>query len=328
MAQISKRLSFIFSIAIAIAYAGCGAPQQTSTPLPDGAMLNRASRPLPRSAKHHPRLYIGDDYNGSGEHNNAIDIFPLTKQGHQKRLRSISNGIDGPWGLSVDANDTLYVANGRPYYNNGTVTVYPYGSSNPSMTYSAGLHQPLFAVADSAKHVFVADRQPGFNTTGYVVEYNAGTNAPIKTVRLGIEADGLAEDTKGNLYVAYRRNAYNQNGTIAKFAPGLRNKRLLGMTIQAPQGLLVDRSGNVLVVESSADRVDVFPPAAKAPSVTVQLPQGFFGAQLAMRKSETTLWVSVDEGYVYSMPYPLTARTKPTLYEGDDVYTNGIAVTR
>lgn len=328
MTRLNLRRCALTASAMAVLLGGCGGSHQTPTPLPDSATSDRAPQPLLHPAKPRPRLYIGDDYNGSGEHNNAVDIFPLTKLGHQQRRGSISNGVDGPWGLSVDDNDTLYVANGRPIYSNRTVTVYPYGAKSPSMTYSAGLHQPLYAVSDSAGHVFVADRKPGFTSTGYVVEYNAGKNAPIKTVQLGIEADGMALDSKSNLYVAYRRNAYNQNGTIAEFAPGLQNKRLLGMKIQAPQGLLVDHSGNVLVVETSANRIDVFPPGAKVPSVTVYFPQGVGGAALAMRNSETTLWASVYEGYVFSMPYPLTRHTKPTLFQSDPAFSNGIAVTR
>jgi DNA-binding beta-propeller fold protein YncE len=185
MAEISERLSFVFTIAIGIVYAGCGGPRQVSTPLPASAVSHDASRPLPRSARSQPVLYISDEYNGSGQHNNAIDIFPLTGP-HQRVIGSISAGIDGPWGLSVDANNSLYVANGRPLYNNRSVTVYPFGSSTPSMTYSKGLHQPLYAVADSAGHVFVSDREVGgSHPLGYVVEYKAGTNAPKKVVRMG-----------------------------------------------------------------------------------------------------------------------------------------------
>ena len=48
---------------------------------------------------------------------------------------------------------SLYVANG--HIANGTVTVYPYGSTFPSMTYSR-MYRALYALADSAGHVFVS----------------------------------------------------------------------------------------------------------------------------------------------------------------------------
>jgi hypothetical protein len=316
MAGISTHPGFAFIVAIGIAAAGCGGPQQASTALPGDAAAQRAWRPLSRYAPSgQPLLYVGDDSNGT------IDIFPLTGP-NQKQIGSISKGIKDPWGLSVDGSGALYVANAR----NGTVRVYPYGSSSPSMTYSGGVDEPLYAVTDSAGHVFVSGRDPGPHNLGYVYEYKAGTNVPIAHARLGSEADGMAEDAQGNLYVAFRRTG--PNCSIAEFGPRLRNERLLGMTISQPQGLLVDGTANIVVVESTAERIDVFPPGATIPSVTVTVSGIGSLAQLAMQNSETTLWVSSEAGFVYSMPYPLTPSTLPTEYEQDAVLSNGIAVTR
>lgn len=327
MVGISKCLTFVFAVAIGIAYAGCGGPQQIaqtaspqlqedaiSTPLPSGALSHRSSRPL-RVPSGEPLLYVGNDGNST------VDIFPLTGP-NQKQVGSISKGVDGPWGLSLDANNSLYVANG----NAGTVTVYPYGSTVPSMTYSKGVHEPLYALADSAGHVFVSGRDPGRRNKGYVFEYNVGTNDPIGQKRLDSEADGMAEDSNGNLYVAFRRTGPNCH--IAEFGPGLSNERVLGMTIDKPQGLVVDSAGNIVVVESVYDKIDVFAPGATKPSVTVQLNGIGHLAQLAMQNSETTLWVSSEGGWVYSMPYPLTPSTVPTEYESIGNLGNGIAVTR
>ncbi|HVR47748.1 MAG TPA: hypothetical protein VMT95_14045 [Candidatus Binatia bacterium] len=328
MATISKRLSFVFTIAIGIAFAGCGGPQPSgqtafpqlqedpaSTPLPSDVKPHRESKPLSRSAlTSQPLLYVGDD--------SAVDLFPLTGP-NKKKIGSITNGVHGPWGLSLDANNTLYVANAL--YSGGTVSVYPYGSSSPSMTYSKGLHEPLYAVADTAGHVFVGDREVESHNKGHVVEYNAGTNVPIKKVRLGSEEDGMAFDSQGNLYVAYRRTGINSS--VAEFGPGLSNKRLLGMTINQPQGLVVDSAGNIVVVESASDDIKVFPPGATTPSLTLTLSPNGNLAELAMQNSETTLWVSTEGGEVYSMPYPLTASTKATEYEQVNGFSNGIVVT-
>jgi DNA-binding beta-propeller fold protein YncE len=328
MAGFSKRQSFIFTITIGIAFAGCGGPQQigqtaspqlqeeaASTPLPSGAVSHRASRALPRNAlSGQPLLYVGDDGNGS------VDIFPLTGP-NKKQIGSISNGMRAPWGLSVDANGSLYVANS----GNGTVTVYPYGSSSPSMTYSKGVHEPLYALADSAGHVFVCGRDAGTHNKGLVFEYNVGTNVPIAHARLGSEDDGMAEDASGNLYVAFRHTG--PHSSIAEFGPGLSNKRLLGMTINQPQGLLVDSGGNIVVAESASDNIEVFPPGATTPSLTLSFSAGANLAELAMQNSETTLWVSTEGGEVYSMPYPLTPSTVPTEYENISNFGNGIAVS-
>lgn len=325
MATTSKRLSFVFTIAIVFAFAGCGGPQQSgqtafpqlredpaSTPVPGGVVSHRAAKPLPRAALSQPLLYIGD--------NSAVDIFPLTGP-NKTKIGSITNGVNGPWGLSLDASNTLYVANAF----HSTVTVYPAGSSSPSMTYSRNLHEPLYAVADTAGHVLVGDREVASHNKGYVVEYNAGTNVPIRRVRLGSEEDGMAFDSSGNLYVAYRRTGINSS--IAEFGPGLSNKRLLGMTINQPQGLVVDSAGNMVVVESANEDIKVFPPGATTPSLTLTIAASDHLAELAMQNNETTLWVSTESGRVYSMPYPLTASTKATEYEQVNGSSNGIAVT-
>ncbi len=305
--------------------AGCGGSQQieqtasqlqgdaASTPFPAAAVSHRTLRPLARYPKRtHGLLYVGDYY--------SIDIFPLTGP-NQKQIGSITSGINVPWGLSVDSNKSLYVAN----LGNGTVTVYPYGSATPSMTYSP-FATALYALADSAGHVFVS----GWNHqhVGHVIEFNAGSNVVVAHRRLGSETDGMAEDTQGNLYVTYRAGGKFRSSSIAEFSGSdLKHMRLLGMTIDQPQGLLVDRAGNIIVVESAADRIDVFPPGATAPSVTVTVSAIGNLAELAMQNSEKALWVSSQAGYVYSMPYPLTPSTEPTEYEQITVFSNGIAVT-
>jgi sugar lactone lactonase YvrE len=332
MATISKRLGFFVTLAAGIVYAGCAGAQQigqkafpqqigqkafprlqedvASTPLP-GAVSHRASRPLPGNALSGRLLYV------SGTGSNSVDIFPLTRP-NQPQVGSISNGVSWPWGLSLDAHNSLYVADP----GNKSVTVYPNGSSTPSMTYLAGPPRPLYALADSAGHVYASGQNKSY---GRILEYNAGSDVPIARARVGLEADGMAADAQGNLYVAYR-DAKHQ-GSIAEFGPGLTNRRNLGMTINQPQGLLVDSHGNIVVVESADDDIKVFTPGMKTPSVTLNITGVGNLAQLAMRNSETTLWVSSEGGYVYSMPYPLTPSTVATEYDNIPTLSNGIAVT-
>ncbi|MGB6516955.1 MAG: hypothetical protein WBE79_00465, partial [Candidatus Cybelea sp.] len=100
-----------------------------------------------------------------------------------------------------------------------------------------------------------------------------------------------------------------------------------GMTIDQPQGLVLDSAGNLVVVESANHRIKVFPPGATTPLVTITLSGIGNLAQLAMQNSETTLWVSSEGGDVYSMPYPLTPSTVPTEYERIGASGNGIAVS-
>jgi DNA-binding beta-propeller fold protein YncE len=290
-----------------VLFVGCGGQQIAQTPSPGGMV----SQPAPWPLAHYPQTSQPLLYVGIGKPS-AIDIFPLTGP-NQQQIGSIPYGLETPWGLSIDANDSLYVANA----GNGTVTVYPYGSTSPSMTYST-IYRVFYAVADSTGHVFVSGQSP-------LLEFKAGRNRVIAHKQLGLETDGMAVDGQGNLYVAYRGE---HSGSVAEFGPGLTHKRHLGISVDQPQGLLVDRAGNIIVVESAADRIDVFPPGATTPSVTVTISGIRNLAELAMQNSETTLWVSSLGGYVYSMPYPLTSSTVPSEYEKiGRKELNGIAVT-
>jgi len=314
------------TIGVAVALlAGCGGSQQiaqtafpqtqgdgASSPLPGTAIPYRASTDPPRYPQSgEPLLYVAEDSP------NAIAIFPLTKPNH-RQIGSISDGVDDPWGLSLDSNQSLYVANAA--YGNGSVNVYPYGSTTPSMRYSP-MYRAFYALADSTGHVFVSGEND--HGQGHVLEFKVGRNRVIAQQQLGSETDGIAEDGQGNLYVAYRQTS----GSIAEFGPGLKNKRHLGIRVDQPQGLLVDHAGNIIVAESAADRIDVFPPGAQTPSVTVTISGSGNLAQLAMQNSETTLWVSTLGKHVYAMPYPLTASTVPIEYERIKGAQNGIAAS-
>jgi hypothetical protein len=257
-------------------------------------------------------MYVGE--------NSSVGLFPLTGP-NGKSVGSITKDMNEPWGLSIDVNNSLYVAN----FGDGKVNAYKYGATKPFMTYSGGPDEALYALPDSTGHVYVSGKDPAHHNRGRVVEYATGSNTIIAHTLLGSEADGIAEDAHGNIYVAYRQTG--PNCSIAEFAPGLTGKKLLGMVIDRPQGLVVDSSGNLVVVESVLNNIKVFPPGATTPSVTINLEGIGHLAQLAMQKSQTTLYVSSENGYVYSMPYPLTPSTVPTEYENTSSFSNGVAVT-
>lgn len=56
-------------------------------------------------------------------------------------------------------------------------------------------------------------------------------------------------------------------------------------------------------------RIDVFPPGAKTPSVTVTVPGIGNLAELAMQNSETTLWVLKGERILDALPTHAEYRT-------------------
>ena len=66
--------------------------------------------------------------------NSSVQIFP-ERGGNSKPSGEITEGIDGAYGLCVDGNGNLYVAN----QDNNTVTKYARGSTSATTVYSQGL---------------------------------------------------------------------------------------------------------------------------------------------------------------------------------------------
>lgn len=232
-------------------------------------------------------IYVADQGNGQ------IVIFPEAGT-LQSPIGTISVGINSPYGLYVDRHGALYVAN----QGNNTVTVYPKGATSPSLTYSKDLDRPLYPVVDARGDLFV-----GSANSGAVVEYLAsGTKGYRILQTAGVEADGMDFDPSGTLYVAYRDRF--GAGSVEAFAAGAMQGRIIGMSLNQPQGVIVDSHYKVLVVETGGtDRVDVFPPGSTMPSAEVQLPE--IPTEIALENDEKALFVSTLSGAIYEIPYPL-----------------------
>jgi DNA-binding beta-propeller fold protein YncE len=215
-------------------------------------------------------------------------------------LGEITDGVAGPYGLYVDRHGTLYVANA----SKNTVTAYPDGSESPSITWSADLHGPLYPIVDGNGDLFVS------NDNGTVVEYLSGSTSANQVLQTpGREADGLDFDSQGNLYVAFRKSDSKRAAGIEEFAPGSTQGTILPMKLIAPQGLIVDKRDNILVVETETkNRIALFPPGHKYKSRAISGPESSYrGAsltQLAIKANETELFVSDLNGGVYTIAYP------------------------
>jgi len=291
------------------------APIPQGTPIPKPA--KKPARPgwLSPPAQSGPLMYVADD---GGE----VYIYPESGY-NQSPIGMITSGINGTWGLYVDQNGNLYAAN----TGNNTVTVYPPGSIDPSATYSQDLNRPLYPIVDGSGNLWVSNAN-----NGTVVEYRAGSTNPYQVLQtLGVEADGMDFDQQGNLYVAYRTT--DGVDSIEKFIPGSTQGQTLGMTLNQPQGVIVDRRGNVLAVETGGptkrriDDVLVFSPGANTPKFTLKLPKGAVPNQLAITADESLLFVaSWTNGAVYVTGYPLRKRSSWTVL--DDVQgAYGIALS-
>jgi DNA-binding beta-propeller fold protein YncE len=218
-----------------------------------------------------------------------VKIFPESGS-NPPAIGAITDQVNGAYGLFVDGKRDLFVA------NSATITAYRPGALHPYIVYSDPA-SPLYVVEDHAGRLYAANRN------GTVTEYPPHQSSPDRTLQTpGVEADGINVDDAGNLYVAYRGGS--TSGSIEKFPPNSTKGRILGMLLDQPQGLQLDHSGNILVVETGGKQVvDIFPPGSQSPSQVVQATNGV--TQVVLREAEDNMYVSnFANDNIYISHYP------------------------
>jgi hypothetical protein len=216
---------------------------------------------------------------------NEVAIY---RENDSRPVGAITDGVAGAYGLFADAKGGLYVA------NTTTITAYRPGAIHPWITY-ADPASPLYVVADHSGRVYAANRG------GTVTEFPRQQTVPDVTIKTpGHEADGINLDDAGNLYVAYRGRSVD---SIEEFAPDSTDGRILGMHVSGPQGLQIDHSGNIIVVESGNGTVDIFPPGKNHPSQVVNVDIG--ATQIVLGGNQRNIYYSTYTNHnVYIGRYP------------------------
>jgi hypothetical protein len=151
----------------------------------------------------------------------------------QGPLVATADGLQAPFSVALDQNDNLYIADG----GNHRVVFYPKDATTATRVYG----------------------QPNFTTNSVVAPPTADTlNAPW----------GVAVDRDGNLYVADRGNSrvlfYVSGSTTATGVYGqagvftTRNAGSTATSLSSPEGVALDRYGNVYVADRGNNRVLFF----------------------------------------------------------------------
>lgn len=137
-----------------------------------------------------------------------------------KPSRVITEGIQGPSALHIDAANNLYVANVGANGLHGTyssVAFYPAGTNVATLTITQGLAYPVALAIDGKGDLDVANFGNGYKSIS-VTEYAAGQTTPVTTIPMGIAPIALTVDATGNLYVL-ARNVHTCCGEVTAYAP-------------------------------------------------------------------------------------------------------------
>lgn len=201
----------------------------------DAAMLRRG-RGDASSAKTQATLFVSD------LDSQTIELFPANAK-KPKQSGTITDGLSEPVNDAVDNTGTLYVANN----GNSTVTEYPLGSTNPSVTLSTDLVNPNGIAVDSAGTVYVTSG--AYVGQCYVLVFPKGATSPSEQIN-GLDLPiGLAVDKKGDLFVGDA--VANAVWEVPKGQTAPKNLNLTELS--DPTGVAVDPMGHLWVSNYSSD---------------------------------------------------------------------------
>jgi hypothetical protein len=158
----SSVLSFTSLLPFAV-LVGCSG--SATSPTPGEQVSSYVERSSPAKYAGRRDLYVAEY--GVGK------IIILKNHGYAPD-GTITSGINGPQGVTLDQSGNLYVAN----RNGGNVAEYAPGVSTPAFVYASAIVSPLSVSVDRQGHVFVAD-VPGFHASDAIVEYQQDTNVPL-----------------------------------------------------------------------------------------------------------------------------------------------------
>jgi serine/threonine-protein kinase len=160
--------------------------------------------------------------------------------------------LDDPDGNFADTAGNLYVAS--PSGND--ISEYAPGATSPMFTYTSGMSDPVGVSVDTRGNVYEADYSP----SGFVNEYAQESNAIAETCSLGGQVEGVAIDRRDDVFVDYIPSG--GGGKIVEYKHGLKRCKATAIPVSLgfPGGMVLDKSGNIVVCDQNAPAVDIIAP--------------------------------------------------------------------
>jgi hypothetical protein len=118
-------------------------PMKGTNPAPIGTISTGLSEP--------ERLFVDKNLNLYATNIGTPNAVVAYKPGATSPFLTITNGVDGPTGITVGADGTIYCAN----TTNNTVTEYPKGKKSPKLTVTLSGETPENMAVDGANNLYI-----------------------------------------------------------------------------------------------------------------------------------------------------------------------------
>ena len=127
--------------------------------------------------------------------NNVVTVYDLSQAGYPV-VEQITSGISGMQVIYLDSHATLYVGNN----NTKTVTVYPFGQTQPTLSMSDGATVPFGIAVLADGTVYVAGR----GNPAKIEIYPPGQSTPSNSIQDALVSvpSQAVMDSAGNIYIA------------------------------------------------------------------------------------------------------------------------------
>jgi sugar lactone lactonase YvrE len=289
--------------------AGTGIPAHSG----DGGMATSAELWQPQSVTVDPagNLYIaesGDSVVRKVDTNGVISTFAGGGNGSSGSPTGAT--FSGFGGLACDSLGNVFIADEFQLWkvpvSAATITLLAGFSTNAGFSLIGGI------AVDNGGNIFVSDSSvvrkvdPANNITivaGSLTSFTYGDGLPATSVRLQ-SPHGVAVDHSGNLYIADTfdqevRRVDAQSGIITRYAGSMTGALggdgdpAISLGLSYPQGLTIDSSGNLYVVDSGNLRirkitVPAAPPTIQAAPPSFSLAAGSYSGPQTLNITDST----------------------------------------
>ena len=196
---------------------------------------------------------------------------------------TISNSVDEPYALAMDAAEDLFVSN----YGNNTVTEYaPPWTGAPVATMSSGLDGPAGLAIDALGNLFVANSK-----ANSVEEFSPPYTGAPTTITTGVDQDFyVAVNASDTLFVAN----YGNNTMTVYTPPYSGTPTTITNGVTKPSGLALNAMGDLFVVDFNGPGATEYAPPYTGPPTTMST--GLPGNEAVATDAVGNAYVASDEG--------------------------------